>query len=420
MRILFVDEKDWAKKVPYTIHYLAEHLVKRGHQVWAIDFDDTWRRTHALDLYARGRQRQVAKIDPRAAVELISPGFVKLPALSRISTLATHSWAIAGLLRRAKIDCIVTYSITNAAATLALAKLANVPVAFHSIDMLAPLVPHRALEWPAELIERELIRRADCVLALTPVFGERARMLGARQVAIIPNGVNVDALRPGLDTEQLREELGLGNNKVVLFVGTITKHVGLDLFLHHFARMPRDGVKLVIVGDDIVTGGRELRRAQAVCRELGIADRVIFTGLQPAERVPLYINLADVCVSPFPPATFSRYNITMKVFEYMACGKPTVMFNLAGTQSLVPPGSGGMVYVESYAQMCAAIDRLLQDAPERARLGAAGRALVVERFSWYHVTRNLERVLLGLRAGRSGGRDARAITQSSIDQEAVL
>ncbi|HJZ47384.1 MAG TPA: glycosyltransferase, partial [Roseiflexaceae bacterium] len=211
MRILFVDEKDWTKKVPYTIHYLAEQLVKRGHQVWAIDFDDTWRREHALDYYAPRRQRPIAKIDPRAAVELISPGFVKLPALSRISTLATHTWAIARLLRCEKIDCIVTYSISNAAATLALAKLANVPIAFHSIDMLAPLVPHKVLERPAELIERELIRRSDCVLALTPVFGERARTLGARQVAIIPNGVNVDALRPGLETTQLREELGLGN-----------------------------------------------------------------------------------------------------------------------------------------------------------------------------------------------------------------
>src|SRR5262249_5348771 len=288
----------------------------------------------------------------------ISPGFVKLPALSRISTLATHTWAIARLLRCEKIDCIVTYSISNAAATLALAQLANVPIAFHSIDMLAPLVPHKVLERPAELIERELIRRSDCVLALTPTLCQRGRTLWARQVAIIPNGVNVDALRPGLETTQPREELGLGNDRVVLFVGTITKHVGLDRFLRHFACIPRDGVKLVIVGDDIVTGGRELRRAQAVCRELRIADSVIFTGLQPAQRVPLYINLADVCVSPFPPSTFSRYNITMKVFEYMACGKPTVMFNLAGTQSLVPPGSGGIVYVDSHIDMCLAIDRL--------------------------------------------------------------
>src|SRR4029078_4516110 len=135
-------------------------------------------------------------------------------------------------------------------------------------------------------------------------------------------------------------------------------------------------------------------------RELGIANSVIFTGLQPAERVPLYINLADVCVSPFPPPTSSRAKITMKVFEYMACGKPTVMFNLAGTQSLVPPGSGGIVYVESHAEMCAAIEHLLQDAPERARLGAAGRALVAERFAWDHVTRDLERVLLELLSGR--------------------
>ncbi|HJZ46445.1 MAG TPA: glycosyltransferase family 4 protein, partial [Roseiflexaceae bacterium] len=156
---------------------------------------------------------------------------------------------------------------------------------------------------------------------------------------------------------------------------------------------------------------------QAVCRELRIADSVIFTGLQPAQRVPLYINLADVCVSPFPPSTFSRYNITMKVFEYMACGKPTVMFNLAGTQSLVPPGSGGIVYVDSHIDMCLAIDRLLQDDAERARLGAAGRALVAGRFSWDRVGQDLERVLLDLRANRSGGWEA---MRRSIDKEPLL
>ena len=46
MKILFVDEKDWTKKVPYTIHYLAEHLVKHGHTVIAVDFDDTWTWAH--------------------------------------------------------------------------------------------------------------------------------------------------------------------------------------------------------------------------------------------------------------------------------------------------------------------------------------------------------------------------------------
>ncbi|NTW00621.1 MAG: glycosyltransferase, partial [Oscillochloris sp.] len=180
MRILFVDEKDWAKKVPYTIHYLAEHMASRGHQVFAVDYDDTWTKNHRFDLIAGERRRLLNKVVPGSTVDVTSPAFIKVPGLSRISTLVTHYRAIANLIRREAIDAIVTYSITNAAPTLWLARRLNVPVVFHSIDMLAPLVPHTLLEWPAELIEQGLMRLSDGVLALTPVFAERARCLGAR------------------------------------------------------------------------------------------------------------------------------------------------------------------------------------------------------------------------------------------------
>src|SRR5690349_13379542 len=112
MNILFVDEKDWSKKVPYTIHYLAEALVRRGHRVLAVDYDDTWRRAGARDLVSPRRQRQISKLDPHASVEVISPAFVKLPVASRLSTLLTHSWELARLLRREPIDAIVIYSVT--------------------------------------------------------------------------------------------------------------------------------------------------------------------------------------------------------------------------------------------------------------------------------------------------------------------
>lgn len=396
MRVLFVDEKDWAKKVPYTIHYLAERLVKRGHRVFAVDYDDTWTRAHRFDLVARRRRRPVAKLDHAAPVDVTSPGFIKFPGVSRLSTLATHARAVASLVVHERIDCIVTYALTNALPVLLLARQFDIPLLFHSIDMLGPLLPFKALEKPAELIERLLIRRSDCVLALTPVFARRARCLGARRVAVIPNGVDTEKLRPGLDTAALRAELGLRGEQVILFVGTLTKHTGLDLFLRHFAWMKHAGAKLVVVGDDIVTAGREMRRLRAIVGELGLANSVIFTGMQPAQRVPAYINLADVCISPFPPSTFSKYNIAMKVFEYMACAKPAVAFQLEGTQSLVPPGTGGVLYAASHAEMMALIERLLHDDAERARLGAAGRRLIEANFSWDHVTHALEQALLDL------------------------
>lgn len=393
MRILFLDEKSWRKKVPYTIHYLAEQLVGRGHKVFAIDFDDTWQKVGFLDFWSPASRCRIGKLDEGRAVDVVSPGFIKVAALSRISALLTHTAAIAKIIRHEQIDAIVTYSLTNAVPAVVVSRALGVPLLFHSIDMLAPLVPHPLLAKPAEWLEALLVRRSDCTLALTPVFEERARRIGARHTAVIPNGVALGRLRPGLDCESLREELGLKGLKVVLFVGTFTPHVGLAGLLRAFAQRPWPDTRLVLVGDDVVTQGRERRSAEAECRSLGIADLVIFTGLQPADKVPLYINLADVCISPFPPSTFSKYNIAMKVFEYMACAKPTVCFDLEGTKSLAPAGVSGVEYVGSYGEMMDCIRHLLDDAERRSRLGALGRQRVEQEFSWDQVGLQLEGVI---------------------------
>jgi glycosyltransferase involved in cell wall biosynthesis len=393
MNILFVDEKNWVKKVPYTIHYLAEYMADRGHNIIAIDFDDSWTKVSIFDFISHRTRKKISKFGTNNYIDVISPLFIKIPLVSRISTLLTHFWEIRKILHYESIDSIIIYSVTNAIPALLLARLYNVPLLFHSIDMLDQLAPHPFLGKMALLIERLLIRHSDCVLALTPIFAARATQIGARDVAVIPNGVNVQLLRPDIDSAQLRNEFSLFDEKIILFVGTLTKHLALDQFLFYFSQMPRDGIKLVVVGDDITSAGREMQKAKEMCRVQKIENSVVFVGMQPTQRVPLFINLADVCVSPFPPSTFSKYNIAMKIFEYMACGKPTVSFKLAGTLSLVPPLSGGVVYVESYEEMCAAISSLLQNEIECTRLGDAGRQLVNQKFSWESVAGELENTL---------------------------
>ena len=398
MRILFLDEKSWEKKVPYTIHYFADRLSQRGHKIWAIDFDDTWERRSASDWWSPRRERSITKVV--APVRVISPGFVKIPGLSRLSTLATHTWTILDILRHEQVDAIVTYALSNAPQALLFSRMFEVPLLFHSIDMLAPLIPNRALVGPGLALERVLIRGSDAVLALTPVLGRRAKALGARRVATIPNGVDLQRLRPGLDVRDLREKLGLAiDDRVIVFVGTLIRHTGLDDFLRSFGPLATKGTKLVVVGDDVITKGRELARLKALSRELGLTQHVIFTGLQPADSVPCYINLADVCVSTYPPSEFSRYNITMKVFEYMACGRPTVCFNLEGTRSLVPPGHG-VTYVDSFEEMVHQVGCLLGDVCTSREQGDRARHLMEARFSWSRVTDRMEEVLQDVIASR--------------------
>lgn len=391
MNLLFVDEKSWMKKVAYTPHYLAECLVRRGHKVYVIDFDDTWNRNRMFDFISRRSVIMKGKLDFKAQVEIHSPAFLKFPAISRLSTLLTHTLEIMNIIKQKQIDAVISYSLTNALGTILCCKYFKAPLIFHTIDMLGPLVPYKILRFPALYLERMLFKHAKIIFALTPLLGERAMSLGAKRVEIITNGVDTKKIRPGVNVSHLRKGLKLRDEKVILFLGTFNEHSGMKEFLAEFCKIAQDGIKLVVVGDDIVSGGKELEKIKVEAEELNIEQYIIFTGMQPVERAPEFISLADVCISTYYPSEFSKYNVTMKIFEYMAGGKPSVCFELPGTRSVVGEGKG-VFYVKSFSEMCDVIMSLLKD-PDRRQLAGTRARHFIEDFTWEKIALKAEEIM---------------------------
>ncbi|MBA7699938.1 hypothetical protein ES703_108644 [subsurface metagenome] len=106
MNILFVHEVDWLAKVVFDIHFLAEGLSLRGHQVFAIDYENAWSRDGFFDLGSL-RTKQVDGISRAfsgASVCLRRPGFIKIPGLSRISAAFTHYREIRKTIKEKDIN----------------------------------------------------------------------------------------------------------------------------------------------------------------------------------------------------------------------------------------------------------------------------------------------------------------------------
>jgi len=92
MNILFIHEVDWLNKVVFDLHSLAESLSLSGHQICAIDYENTWSRDGFFDLGSLRTRKfdGISRAFSGASVNLRRPGFVKIPGVRRLSAAFTH------------------------------------------------------------------------------------------------------------------------------------------------------------------------------------------------------------------------------------------------------------------------------------------------------------------------------------------
>jgi glycosyltransferase involved in cell wall biosynthesis len=393
MNILFVHEVDWLSKVVFDIHSLAEALSLRGHRVFAVDYENTWKRNGPFDLGSL-RTRHfpgVSRALPGSAVDLWRPGFIKVPVLSRLSAGCTSGRVIENIVRREKIDAIVLYSVpTTGLQTLRAARKHGIPVLFRSIDILNQLVTSPLLRPVTRYLERRAYARADRILALTPGLTRYVAGLGADEskVSLLLMPVDTGIFQPRPASTELKRRWGLGGEEpVVLFMGTLFDFSGLDTFIPAFRevadRFP--GARLLIVGD-----GPQRPRLEAVINGAGLRKSVTITGFEPYETMPQYINLADVCINTFNIVDATRDIFPGKTVQFLACGKPFVATALPGMLAVIPGEEQGIVYAADTAGMVAGVIDVLGSAEKRAALGLAGLAYVRRAHSHEAIARRLE------------------------------
>ena len=189
---------------------------------------------------------------------------------------------------------------------------------------------------------RPLVRRARVVVAASAFLAGEARRLGAREVRVVPNGVEVP--------EHVGEP---AEPPHVLFVGRLSEEKGILEFLEATEGLPR-----VIVGD----GPLRDRVPEAV-------------GFVPHDQLGAYYERAAVvCV----PSRREGYGVVAR--EAMAYGRPVVATRVGGLVDAVEDGVTG--FLADAGDLRAAVDRLLGHPTLSAQLGSAGADCAREAFSW--------------------------------------
>lgn len=234
-------------------------------------------------------------------------------------------------------------------------------------------------------------RHCDRIVSVTSKLRDelvRLYSVPENKIYVINNGANTDVFKP-LDSQQTKVELQLENSKkYVCFVGHLAAWQGVEFLIHASPLILKKcpDAHFLVVGDGVMKD-----KLMKITSRLGLSEKFTFTGRIPYERVPLYINAADVCVAPFINERNSKIGLSaLKTYEYLACGKPIVASSISGVKDLIEASGGGIsVTPENPEELATAVVSLLSNENTRALMGENGRRYVVENHSWDGVARKI-------------------------------
>jgi glycosyltransferase involved in cell wall biosynthesis len=161
-----------------------------------------------------------------------------------------------------------------------------------------------------------------------------------------------------------------------LYVGGMDKYHDLDPIIEAFGRIRSPSLELHLVGDGEFRARYEekARRAQTLLR---------FHGRVPHAMVPDYIAAADICLAPYQTSAFHGEMVTfstLKIPEYLACGRPVVSVPSGAIRKLIEDQVSGFLFPNDVASWVV----FLKSLPSRGRLRDMGQiaARSVEALSW--------------------------------------
>lgn len=315
----------------------------------------------------------------------------RLPVLSQWAVIRGLARRLDQVIAEIRPDLLHAHSpVLNGMAALEAARRAGLPLVYEvrafwedaAVDHGTARegdVRYRA----SRALETHVLRRAAAVTAICQGLREDiiARGVAAGRVTVIPNAVDLDSFSDrGAADPELRRRLGLEGARVLGFIGSFYAYEGLVLLLEALPAILRQApdTRLLLVG-----GGWEEAALKARTAELGLEERVVFTGRVPHEQVGRYYDLVDVLVYPRLSMRLTELVTPLKPLEAMAQGRLVLASDVGGHRELIRDGDTGVLFrAGDPAHLAAQALALLDDPGRWPALRRAGRAYVETERNW--------------------------------------
>jgi len=362
----------------HSVHGLCRALVRAGHDVSVL--------TTSVD----GDEDSPVPLGTPVALDGVRVHYCRSPALRRLYWSPPMARALPGAVAAADVVHLHSVFLWPTLAAARAARRANVPYLLSPRGMLVRrLIERRSAlvkrAWIG-LFERRNVESAAAVHLTSELERDELLALGfaPREALVVPNGVDAGTPSPA----------GADDGPVV-YLGRINWKKGLDRLIETMRKLPQ--FRLVIAGND---EENLTPRLLAIAQGAGVADRVQFAGYVEGTAKSELLRTAAVLALPSVSENFGN-----AVLEAMAHGCPVVVTKDVGLAAAVQRAGAGVVAENDPASLARAIESLTGDPARRAAAGAAGFALVKERYGWDRIAAEMgqhyERV-------RRAGRTARA------------
>ena len=386
MKILFVHEVDWHDKPIFEMHEFPEDLVRRGHDVVFMDYQESEPgKLSALRRRNAGRrwlEVALTRISIRTPIGGIAGRLIAVP----------WSWLVSGIVLRSRPwDVIVLYAVpTNGWSVAWWAKRLRIPTVYRAIDVSHQLRETHFASW-VRRAERYVARSVTHISTHNTALGDYLMTLSGRAKSYSIELPGIELAKPSQETiDRMRCEFGLtGVERVILYRGTMYRFAGLvdlvELLRPHLHRSA--GLRLLIVG-----GGEAVETVRTRVRELDLLNSVIIRPFVPHEDLGALFALADVCVNPFEPNLVTNCALPGRVLQSLLSGTPCVSTPLKGLRSMID-GVPGLHFVEMGPEF---VDALMKYVDESLGVSAQQIELCTtsgDSFDWAAVGEAFEVML---------------------------
>ncbi len=291
------------------------------------------------------------------------------------------------IIEREKPDLVISRLDVYLTSPEKLSKKYNVPFLIEvdsprSYEVMTFQKYYHTTKWLIQSMEMQFLRGGKAGFTVSNQMRDHfvKRGMPLEYFSVLPNAADTSRFNPQVSGKNVREQLKLNDSIIIGFVGSFIPWHGVENLMNVIEKVlpAHPEVKFLLVGK----GGSMSNVINNFIRNNRLEDRVILPGHIPHEEIPQYIAAMDILLAPYPEIDFFYYS-PVKIYEYMACGKPVISSRIGQIAELIEDQKTGfLTRPGDIPNICSIISDLIKQPALRTQVGMAAGAEIQQHHTW--------------------------------------